>query len=227
MADQEPSERRFWQSPSLHGGDETRGVNWIDLFFDLFFVVVIAELAHHLTQHPDAAGVRTFVLLFIPVWWVWIGDTWYGERFETEGIETRLYLYALMLPIIGMAVYAGNGLGETYAGFALSYAVARGVITLMWGWATVTSPAFRPTERWYVGMFSLSAAQPLSVWSGASLGPARAARDHPLTGQAARLQHPPAAHALRALHHRRARRDGRGRGQRSRRGGGFRRGPLR
>ena len=101
--------------------------------------------------------MRTFLFLFVPVWWVWIGDTYYGERFETEGLESRLYLYALMLPVIGMTVYAHDGLGETYAGFALSYAAARAVITFMWGWATVTSRRpFRPTGRWYVGAFSLS-----------------------------------------------------------------------
>ncbi len=148
--------RSAWQAPTLHSGDESRGVGWLDLFFDLFFVAVIAELAHHLTAHPDAAGVRTFLFLFIPVWWVWIGDTFYGERFETEGVEMRLYLYALMLPVIGMAVYAHDGLGATYTGFALSYAAARAVITLMWGWATVASPAFRQTGRWYVSAFSLS-----------------------------------------------------------------------
>ena len=155
-ANEPTSGRKFWQPPSLHSGDEQRGVGWIDLFFDLFFVVVIAEIAHHLTAHPGVEGVRTFLFLFIPVWWVWIGDTYYGERFETEGIESRLYLYALMLPVIGMAVYAHDGLGATYAGFALSYAVARGVITFMWGWASVTSPRFRPTGRWYVGVFSLA-----------------------------------------------------------------------
>ena len=161
MAEQSPPkqdhpQRKFWQAPKLHSGDEPRGVGWLDLFFDLFFVAVIAELAHHLTQHPDAAGVRTFLFLFIPVWWVWIGDTYYGERFETEGIENRLYLYALMLPVIGMAVYAHDGLGATYTGFALSYAAARAVITVMWGWATLTSPPFRETGRWYVGAFSIS-----------------------------------------------------------------------
>lgn len=153
-----PTGRRAWQPPTLHSGDEARGVGWLDLFFDLFFVVVIAELAHHLTAHPGAVGVRTFLLLFIPVWWVWIGDTYYGERFETEGVESRLYLYALMLPVIGMAVYAHDGLRETYTGFALSYAAARAVIAFMWGWATVSSPAFRRTGWWYTGAFSLSVA---------------------------------------------------------------------
>lgn len=61
-----------------------------------------------------------------------------------------------MLPVIGMAVYAHDGLGTTYMGFALSYAVARAVITFMWGWATVTSAAFRPTGLWYTGAFSFS-----------------------------------------------------------------------
>ena len=68
----------------------------------------------------------------------------------------RLYLYALMLPVIGMAVYAHDGLGETYTGFALSYAAARTVITFMYGWATVSSPAFRRTGWWYTGAFGLS-----------------------------------------------------------------------
>ncbi len=156
MADDARPGRKLWQAPTLHSGDEARGVGWLDLFFDLFFVALVAELAHHLTEHPGAAGVRTFLFLFIPVWWVWIGDTYYGERFETEGLESRLYLYALMLPVIGMAVYAHDGLGETYTGFALSYAAARAVIAFMWGWATVTSLRFRPTGRWYTGAFSLS-----------------------------------------------------------------------
>ena len=55
-----------------------------------------------------------------------------------------------------MAVYAHDGLGATYTGFALSYAVARAVITFMWGWATLTSPPFRATGRWYTGAFSIS-----------------------------------------------------------------------
>ena len=159
--------RRVWQPPSLHQGDEERSVGWLELFFDLFFVVVIAEIAHGLVEHPDARGVLSFLVLFVPVWWVWIGDTIYAERFETEGVESRLYAYALMLPVIGMAVFAHDALGATYAGFALSYALARLIITGMFAWGTFSSSAFRPTGVRFVSGFSLAIVLVvLSVFTG-------------------------------------------------------------
>jgi low temperature requirement protein LtrA len=160
--------RQFWQSPRLHDNTNPRGVGWLELFFDLFFVAVIAQLVHGFSEHFDSAGLRTFMLLFIPIWWVWIGDTFYSERFETEGIEMRLYTYLLMLPVLGMAVYAHHGSSSSYVGYALSYATARGVITLMWAWATVTSMPFRPIGKRFVTTFCFAIA--LIVLSTATSG---------------------------------------------------------
>ncbi len=148
--------RRIWQSPKLHETDSSRMVNWLELFFDLFFVAVIAELVHGLAEQPTLPGLLKFMFLFVPVWWVWVGDTFYTERFETEGIEMRVYIYLLMLPMIGMAVNAHHALTTSYAGFALSYAAARLVITLMWAWATLASKRFRPVGKRYVPTFVLT-----------------------------------------------------------------------
>ncbi|MEM6431304.1 MAG: low temperature requirement protein A [Deinococcota bacterium] len=148
--------RRIWQSPELHDSDSGRTVNWLELFFDLFFVAVIAELVHSLAADPTLPGLLKFMFLFVPVWWVWVGDTFYTERFETEGVEMRVYIYLLMLPMIGMAVSAHHAMTTSYTGFALSYAAARLVITLMWAWATVASERFRPVGKRYVPTFVLS-----------------------------------------------------------------------
>ena len=48
-------------------------MSWLELFFDLVFVVVIARLAHHL----DVAGVLTFAVQFLAVFWVWNAFTYY------------------------------------------------------------------------------------------------------------------------------------------------------
>ena len=54
--------RRWWHKPQLHQeGEDARRVTFLELFFDLIFVVVIARLAHHLTEHPDWASLRDFV----------------------------------------------------------------------------------------------------------------------------------------------------------------------
>jgi low temperature requirement protein LtrA len=160
----EPGRQHWWQVPSLRTDEDRnqeRKVTWLDLFFDLVFVVAISELAHELAVTISVSGVTTFALLFVAVWWIWIGATFYNERFETEGLENRLLFFVLMLPTAGLALYAPGGLGATYPGFAISYAVARAITTLAWARAGYHVPQFRPVAIWLVSGFVLSIAMVL------------------------------------------------------------------
>lgn len=147
----------LWHKPQLRGdGEEERKVSWLELFYDLVFVVVIARLAHHLAAHPDASGALEFAVLFIPVWWIWIGGTFYNERFETLDLSYRIFTFLQMLVVAGMAVFVEYGLTKTALGFTLSYVAARGLTTFMFWRAGLHNPVARPlTERYTLG-FSAS-----------------------------------------------------------------------
>lgn len=150
--------RKLWERPVLHYEedlDEHRSVSWLELFFDLFFVVCIAQLTHGLAAHPSWSAFGEFVLLFIPIWWVWIGFTYYNERFESNGLENRLFTFALMVPVIGLAAFAHGAMDETFMGFALSYVGARIVVTYLWLRATIYVKEFRETGFRLVGGFIL------------------------------------------------------------------------
>ena len=54
--------------PQLREGSDERSATWLELFYDLVFVVAVAELAHALEADVSIAGVLGFVALFIPVW---------------------------------------------------------------------------------------------------------------------------------------------------------------
>ncbi len=149
--------RLWWHKPRLHqAGSEGKRVTWLELFYDLVFVVVISRLAHHLAEHPDARGLLEFVLLFIPVWWVWLGVAYYNERFETYDLSFRALTFVQMLAVAGMAATAEAGLSSTATGFALSYAFARLIITGMWWRAGRHNPQTRPVTDLYVRNFSVS-----------------------------------------------------------------------
>lgn len=138
--------RRAWQPPALRTDEEFeqhRAVSWLELFFDLVFVVVISRLAHHLSGHVDAVGVATFAVQFLAVFWVWNGFTYYTERFESDGLENRLFTFLALLPVAGLAVFAEEGLGATYVGFALAYLLARAANQIGWARAAVHVPVFR------------------------------------------------------------------------------------
>ncbi|MEA5463137.1 low temperature requirement protein A [Leptothoe sp. PORK10 BA2] len=153
--------RLWWQRPMLRTDEDQdleRKVSWLELFFDLYFVVVIAELAHYLLGHLSWHGVGEFAFLFLPVWWIWIGATYYLERFETEGVENRLFIFLQMIPIAGMAVFVHHGLGETSVGFGAAYAIARTIQIFLWWRGGYHDPQFRPVARRFVTGFTLAVA---------------------------------------------------------------------
>lgn len=49
------------------GSEEERYATWLELFFDLVFVVAVAELGHNLNQDVLLSGLFNFVVLFVPV----------------------------------------------------------------------------------------------------------------------------------------------------------------
>jgi low temperature requirement protein LtrA len=151
--------RAWWQKPYLHTEEEEqqhREVTWLELFYDLVFVAVIAQIAHYLSGHMTLQGAAGYVLLFLPVWWVWMAGTYYNERFETHGLENRVFAFLQMLPVAAMAVFAHDALGETGAQYALAYAAARLIHVFLWARAGYHVPVARPlTNRFVIG-FSIS-----------------------------------------------------------------------
>ena len=162
---------RFWQAAKLRSdGDGERRVGWLELFYDLVFVVVIARLTHHLSENLSLQGVVEFVATFIPVWWVWIGGMYYAERFETQDFSFRLFTFLQMLPVAGMALNVEYAFEGRWVGFALSYIAARLIIIFLWWRGARHDPSFAPTAvRFNTGfvlsvvLWSISLFTPLSV----------------------------------------------------------------
>jgi low temperature requirement protein LtrA len=141
--------RRWWQAPRRVGDiDRDRRVSFLELFYDLVYVVLIAELAHALAGHISSAGVLNFAFLFTFVWWAWINGringTMYYDLHGNNDLRTRVFTFMQMLTVASMAVFAHNALGDGSVGFALSFVAYQLILTYL-SWRTgVHDPAHRP-----------------------------------------------------------------------------------
>ncbi|MGB3693369.1 MAG: low temperature requirement protein A [Spirulinaceae cyanobacterium] len=137
--------------------NEPRHATWLELFYDLVFVVAISQLAHHLSKQVSPQGFFEFVVLFIPVWWAWIGTTFYANRFDSDNIVRRLLIGIQMLAMAALAVNVHDGLGSTSGGFALAYAIARLVLVFEYLWAGWHIPQARGLAIYYAKGFAIAA----------------------------------------------------------------------
>lgn len=56
-----------------------RHATWLELFFDLAFVISIAALTTMLVQNPTLWGLVLYLYLFLFVYWAWNQFTWYAS----------------------------------------------------------------------------------------------------------------------------------------------------
>lgn len=149
------------QPPQLRIGEgseeQERHATWLELFYDLVFVVAISQLAHNLHDHVSILGFFGFVVLFIPVWWAWIGTTFYANRFDSDDIGHRLLTGLQMVAIAALAINVHHGLGESSAGFALAYAAGRILLVIEYLRAAKHITAARPLATRYAQGFAIAA----------------------------------------------------------------------
>jgi low temperature requirement protein LtrA len=107
-----------------------RHATWLELFYDLVFVVVIFQLAHNLEEDFSLYGFLGFLALFVPVWWSWVGGVFYATRFDTDDLGHRILVLLQMVAAAALAVNVSDALGNDSAGFALSYAAIRIILVL-------------------------------------------------------------------------------------------------
>ncbi|WP_444949541.1 low temperature requirement protein A [Micromonospora ureilytica] len=118
----------------LRGGDSPLSASFLELFFDLAFVLALSQLAAHLLHDLSLAGALRTAVLLAGVWWIWVTTTWFADWYDPESPAVRWLLVGAALGslLAGVAIpQALDGRGLLFAGAYVSVHVARGVFTVL------------------------------------------------------------------------------------------------
>jgi len=145
--------QRFYNDDST---PNDRRATWLELFFDLVFVVAISGLAHVLHDHLTWSGIISFAALFIPIWWLWIDFSYYADQFDVDRGPYRIVMLGVMFGIIVLSITIPNALHEGAAQFATVYTALRLVIIGLYVQAWRLVPASRELTARYILSFSVA-----------------------------------------------------------------------
>ena len=69
----------------------------LELFFDLVFVVAIAQAAsglHHAVAELHALdGLIGYLMVFFAIWWAWMAFTWFASAYDCDDVPYRLLVF--------------------------------------------------------------------------------------------------------------------------------------
>ena len=95
------------------GDNPARKVTWLELFFDLIFVAAVAQVGEPLREDYSFTGLVRFAVLFVLIWWAWIGSSVFATRFDTDDVLQRVLTLVQMFAVAAMAANATEALDNT------------------------------------------------------------------------------------------------------------------
>ncbi|OKK10958.1 low temperature requirement protein A [Streptomyces sp. CB02400] len=131
-------------------GEPHRTSTPLELFFDLCFVVAVAQASgslHAALETGDpVTGVLRFALVFFTIWWAWMNFTWFASAYDPDDVPYRL---SVLLQITGSLVLAAGVDRAFEAGdltvITVGYVVLRTALAALWLRAALADPVRRRT----------------------------------------------------------------------------------
>jgi low temperature requirement protein LtrA len=123
----------IWRPPRLRSSDHA--VTWTELFYDLVFVVAVANVGRRFWEEPTWRGVVEFAALFALLWWAWASFTFLVDRYASDDPLHRVLAVTQMFGVAGMAAACDLGdrhLDTISIAFGFSYVITRAVLVLMY-----------------------------------------------------------------------------------------------
>jgi low temperature requirement protein LtrA len=153
----------FWRPPRPHGAAILdRRVSYLELFYDLVYVAVIGQAAHHLAEHVSLPALAEFAVLFALIWFAWLNGSLYLELHGREDGRTRTFVFIQMGILAVLAVFTDGAAGEGGPAYALVFGAF--LVVMTWLWYTVRRqdrlerPEFLLLTQRYLAAMALSVA---------------------------------------------------------------------
>ncbi|MGP3961003.1 low temperature requirement protein A [Nonomuraea sp. 3N208] len=113
--------------------DQEKRVAWVELFFDLVFVVALTQVSSLLHADHSWPGAARALVVFIPIYWAWVGMTMHANLHDVDRTRARLGAFAVGLCGLFMALALPEAYESRGLLFGASYWAARLVLyALMW-----------------------------------------------------------------------------------------------
>ena len=138
--------------------NDDRVVSFLELFYDLVFVVIIARISHTLAGDVSWIGIRNFAIVFSLIWIAWINGSMYHELHGREDGRHRSSIFVQMALLVVLSVYAAGAADDPSdgRGFAIVYAILLTVVSLQWfGLRRHDSPEMATMTGQYVAGLAL------------------------------------------------------------------------
>jgi low temperature requirement protein LtrA len=123
----------WWGPPKKFKTEpQNRKVSWLELFYDLVYIVAVSKITHHFSQNISWLGFLEYASLFILIYWGWLNGSLHHDLHGNQGLRTRLMILWQIMIIAALAVVLDKSENHNYKGITIVLMTMQGFITYLW-----------------------------------------------------------------------------------------------
>jgi low temperature requirement protein LtrA len=127
----------------------------LELFFDLVFVVAIAQAAaglhHAVAELHVVEGLIGYLMVFFAIWWAWMAFTWFASAYDCDDVPYRLVVFVQIAGALLLAAGITSMFETRTPNIAVvgGYVIMRLALVVQWLRASASDTPRRTTARRY------------------------------------------------------------------------------
>lgn len=140
MSKDETSDARHRLRAVPRGGSKVR---FLELFFDLVFVLAFIQCTTLMVEQPTWAGVVRGLFVLAVLWWSWVGYSWLTSVVDPEEGTVRIAMLAATAALLVVTLAIPEAFGDLGLLFAVAYGLVRVIHLGLFALASRDDPQMR------------------------------------------------------------------------------------
>ncbi|MEP7197355.1 MAG: low temperature requirement protein A [Saprospiraceae bacterium] len=151
--------KNWWGAPKKFSSDfEERKISWLELFYDLVYVIAISKITHNLALNFSASGFLDYIYSFGLLFWGWYNGSMYHELHGSKGLRTYLMTFWQIIIIAAVVVTLSSSPEKMLHNVTIAIMVMQVYITYIWWSVGIYDKEHRKLNKYFTFSFLFSLA---------------------------------------------------------------------
>ncbi len=135
---------------------EERKISWLELFYDLVYVIAISKITHHLATNFSFSGMLDYLYFFVMIFWGWLNGSLYHDLHGSAGLRTRLMTLWQMMIVSALVITLDSAPPNRLFNATIAVMFMQVFITYLWWSVGIYDKHHRKLNRPYTIIYLIS-----------------------------------------------------------------------
>lgn len=147
----------WWRNTNERNvGITDRKISWLELFYDLVYVIAISRATHHLSAHLTFEGFLDYFYMVALIYWGWLNGSWHHDILGANDVRTIFLTIWQMVILSALIVTLGTGEEMNLFNVTIAILLMQLYISYLWWSEGIYDKTNKDVRLIYVGFYMLA-----------------------------------------------------------------------